>query len=337
MGAALCVKTNSLTLEGRQYSLLEAQRDTIPFAPMNGYNEIQDESGQTFAIFKDNKCWILIDVIHRLGDSSSYATEQWPAVLQAVFSQIVQPITPEERQALAEKKIVKQIFESAKDNFGNFKAQRDAFAKDAESYQRNLLETLRQLTTYESLLKNMANYSEDDARKVLDKIKSLPFFESLSCSGGTPIVNTKEIQLGPLNYGKFTMYMINYPKMTHEAKAMHPYEFHDHNEFCIGGFASAYTQATHSGEYDKAFMILRMLITNFSTSTRMNSVEEFLQSSMGKRGYEKAIKELCEQAKIPFDDYDVAFSSILGNEITLLATRKPDKKGEQTLRKVIKV
>jgi hypothetical protein len=324
-----------MTLNGQHFTMREGQRDVINAQVPSGYEILQDENGQTIGIYRDNKLWLTTDALHII--DNQFITQ----LFYYISDQLIVPLDPEGKAKRLEAMLLKSIKKILDDRFKDIKAglesKERAVTTAQAAYQTNLREYLSTLSMYNSLEK----VDDSKAKSIVGKLMSIPFVEEVNARGETLILKTKPITLGPFNYGRWTFEMGQggASLFSHDAgDVLHPYEYNDRGHFCLGGFTDNYMNLMFNGDFTSAAGLLRLLLTNYSVSTRMHDLEPFLRKVMGTANFNKLLAKLAESADIDTDNYNVQITSINGLEMNLQANRKAEAlKGELTIKKMVKL
>ena len=340
VGMSTTRQLSRLHLNGQIFSLARGQGDTINSGSVpipSEFEEFKDEDGELFALSKANKFWVLMDAMHGVGPSSGNSTELLTAVL-TVITEGFTPLSPEEKRKMQEQKFIAWLLLKSKNGFAEVDTIYNQRLQNVQTYQNQYQTALKDFVSWKQVKENLKPLSEDDAKEVIKRLWALPFVEDVSF-GTNVVIRTKEITLGPFNYGKWTFELVpTNPSILPENRDLdpfHPYSWGDHGRFCLGGFVEPYATAMQNCDLDKATSILKLLITNYMVTTRMHNLEPFLIRTMGEKEFREAFNELLREHDINPDDYErLEIASILGNEITL--TGKEVKTG-MSFRKVVKV
>ena len=315
------IKIENIVSNGSAINLREGQKDSIKVeGSPAGYKMIEDEEGKQIAMVQENKIWILPDLLHNVGTSKE-SLEAAKDVLHFISDMYFNPPT----EADLRQRTIKKIEEVIKGNFNRNKKSLEDHVKsitsELQQREQQIAQTIRNLA-YESELLELANKRiMPKAETICHNIEKMPFVKKVSFKNGTLNIDTNPISIGPFNYGSWNIQLnSDLPAFTHEANGVrHPYEYEYHG-FCMGGFANNYVLSTNSGEFDKALAICRLEITNYSTETRMKSIEDFLKKIMGTAAFNKVLKAVKEEN---FPDADgVIISKINGSTVTYIATKK---------------
>ena len=334
-----------LHLNGQIYALVRGQGDTInpkvvefetALIPSE-FDQFKDEAGELYALGKANKFWVLMDVMHGVGPSSGNSIDPLTAIL-TVITEGFTPLSLEEKRKMQEQKFIAWLLLKSKNGFAEVDTIYNQRLQNVQAYQTQYQTALRDFVAWKQVKENLRPLSEDDAKEVIKRLWALPFIKDVSF-GMNVVVRTKEITLGPFNYGKWTFEMIpTNPSILPEKRDLdpfHPYSWGDHGRFCLGGFVEPYATAMQNCEMDKAASVLKLLITNYMITTRMHNLEPFLTRTMGEKEFHEAFNKLLREHDIKPDDYKkLEIASVLGNEITLTGT---ELKTGMSFRKVVKV
>ena len=340
VGMSATRQLSRLHLNGQIFSLPRGQGDTINTpegTPIpSEFEEFKDEAGELFALSKANKFWVLMDAVHAVSPTGNSA-EPLTAILTLITERFT-PLSPEEKRKMQEQKFIAWLLIKSKSGFSEVETIYNQRLLNVQAYQNQYQTALKDFVAWKQVKENLKPLSEDDAKEVIKRLWALPFVEDVSF-GTNVVVKTKEITLGPFNYGKWTFELVpNNPLILSENRdfdSCHPYSYSDRGHFCLGGFVEPYATAMQNCEMDKAASILKLLITNYMVTTRMNNLEPFLTRTMGEKEFQQALNELLRKHDINPDNYErLEIASVLGNEITL--TGKEVKTGV-SFRKVVKV
>jgi hypothetical protein len=163
--------------------------------------------------------------------------------------------------------------------------------------------------------------------KILEKVRSLPYVHSVTMSSDilfqSPIVETNEIHLGPFNFGAHRILM--HPSKCREIftriNSYLPYE-HASGHFCLGrDFYSLYHEAMLRRDLYTAIVAVRLWMTNYNSGGCMNSIEDFLRTTMGRDNFRTAFISL-----VPRDDAKW-IQSIFGSKMTVYCQKHNDNEG----------
>ncbi len=314
-------RIENITQNGGQILLREGQKDSIKIEVVpSGCKIIEDDEGKQIALVQENKVWILNDLLHNVGTFTD-AQQAVREALRFIADMYFNPPTEVELRQRAAEKIASLI----KENFNRHKKSLEervkSLSSELQQREAQIAQNIRSLA-YESELLELANKRiMPKADVIMYNIDKMPFIKKVSFKGGQLTVDTNPISIGPFEYGSWNIVLaLDNPVFKHEATGVrHPYEYEDHR-FCMGGFAGNYVLATNSGEYDKALAICRLEITNYSTETRMKSIEDFLKKIMGAVVFNKILRVVKEE-NFP-DAEGVIISKINGSTVTYVATMK---------------
>ena len=328
-------RTDRFTFGSDGVSLYSGQQDCVTFsgATPKSYSLIEDAEGRKIALRKENRIWVLNDLYHG-SDKESGVEKTAGQVLQYLIDNAINPPSPEELRHRMLETIDKQIksqVSAAKKNIQNQAKNFEAELKTAEARVTQLVE---QLSYQNMLLDAMETVKRPQAEDVINHIEHMPYVDTYKFANGNLTVYTKPISIGPLEYGPWEIQLCaGTPTFIHDVKGKqrHPYEYAD-GHYCMGGFAELYADAILRGEYDKALNLCRLEITNYSTTTKQVSLEEFLSKRMGKN-FEKILKDVAGQFQEKVDS--VQISKINGNEVTYIGlVQKPNGEKVQTAQKL---
>ena len=310
-------RVDSLKFSER-FSLSGGQRDflVVTSGPKK-YQFIEDQDGLAVAIVEKNKIWVLFDLFHGVSSDSKFMK----SALDYIIENTVNPPSPEELEERISKHIgelcgsyLKNLQKNCENQLKVLRAEsRTAYGR-YEEMQRRLAEEV----TMHDILKMKR---PPTGREIHERLKAIPYVEGISLERGSLAIHTRPIELGPLNFGAWKICLKpSWGEMYHEhnRQVLHPYEYDD-NHYCMGGFAEQYVEDMKNGDLVKALSICRLLITQYSTGTRMHDLIIFLAKVMGKdfAKHMKAIKE--EHFK---DAEDVTISNINGATVTYVSIIK---------------
>lgn len=328
-----------LQIDSTNFSLNSGQRDTllpldIPREYLKFLNAEVDD--KPYMLIRDNKVWILTDIVHQVGDQSR------ANVIEKVFQQITDhfglKVDLEEKAKILRKKLLDIVISRAKNRHITLKENLHTYEANVRTRQQQLQRALRDFLNQKHIMESLKILTKKEAKVLVSNLLELPFVKDISVDyEGNIRVLTNNIILGTFDYGEWDIRLHdNYAIMYSGIEEYHPYEFDDREErgeFCMGGFEESYISAMLECDYGKALTVLKMLLTNYSRSTTIHDLEDFLQAIMGGSRFEKAIKELCKKGGMKRKNF-TSISSIMGNEITLVGE---DPDSYETLIKVVKI
>ena len=337
-------RVTTLTLNAEPIALAGEQQICLqPTAVPPSFTPFKDDNGQIYALRRDNQIWVLLDLGHNIVGGASDVP--LTAVLQAVLGELIAPLSQEDKNRIIDAKLAKTVAGNIEKGYESLKASMTTKQKNFEEYEKAFQTAYKEYIRAKKIIESIVLPNEAECLQVLTKLRSLAFVQSLGLGKHSFLqVSTKEILLGPLNYGKWNIefgesFPWFYPQ-NYARESAHPNDHLEDGNFCMGGFAKSYIDATQEGDLEKAMVIARYEITNYIPSQCLRPVEPFLAHIMGAKPFEEALQELASKAKPSIDSkkYKVQISSVFGTEITLVGSRlSRDSSDPETTRGVVKV
>lgn len=307
---------------GKKVATQNGQSDSVVVVGVapKGFTLIEDESGNQLALAKGNKVWILNDLIHNISESKT-AEEVAKTLLNFVIETYLDPPSPDE----VRRRVIEKMDEVIKGSFGKAKGELEATVKqltaELQSLESQIGERIRTLAAKSEMLEIANLRKKPDGEEILQKIERMRFVKNVNFKGGFLNVETQPINIGPFEYGEWKITLKpDAPSYQHplSGKVRHPYQYAE-GHFCMGGFEKEYILAVSAGNYDRAVSLARLEITNYSTSTRMKDLEEYLTAHMGKEKFNKLMKTIKDEHSPDSDG--LQFSSVVGSKVTFVATK----------------
>lgn len=327
-----------LNLDGEhQLELYGNQRDMfrINGAISRDFQEVKDVQGVRVAIQRGNQLWFMMDLFHKFGvdgaPESSDIKRRIDAIMNFITETLIHPLTEEEQEAKFAKQLGKSIMSGVNDQVRRLESEVKVYENDIKANETRTSVLLRDYNDRQMLLEQYHSMKKPEPFEMIEKIKRMGIVEKFYLVGLVPTINTKQITLGPFDYGKWTIGLgKDQPFFKHDlsGKVRHAYEYSDTSLFCMGGFAPDYVTAMARGKLDAALSIARLEITNYSISTKMTSIEVFLRGMMGK-DFDKILEKVKEE-KFKTSD-TIYISQIYGLEVTYVGTRAGSETGERVV------
>jgi hypothetical protein len=313
-------RLSNISVNGSAIGLQNGQSDSISVKKLpKNFFTITDENGFQLAIALNNKVWILNDLLHNVTEAPA-SEDTMKRILDFVFDTYLDPPTPEELR----KRTLDKMDSIIKNNFNRAKGQLESEVKNATGElqaQETRIGELIRLLAYKSDMLNIANQRKaPKGEDILQKIERMPYVKNVTFRNNNLFVETNPITIGPLEYGVWSIGLEpDSPRYTNPVfpKVRHPYQYSEGN-FCMGGFQNEYVMKVSSGDFDRALTLARLEITNYSTSTKMMPVEDFLKETMGRAKFEKHIESVKEE-HFPKAD-GVMISTIIGSKVCYVAS-----------------
>lgn len=318
---------------GNLFELYGSQRDTfrINGALPKDFNEVKDTQNIRLAVQRENQLWILFDLFHKFGSDSNIKKSNIEAVMNLISETIIHPLSEEEQEARLAKELGKTMMSSVTEQVHRLEAEVKAYEADIKTNESRTSQLLREYNDRQILIEQLSQTKKPNAQDMISKIKNMNLVEKFYLQGMIPTIETKQITLGPFNYGSWTIGLAkNNPRMKHECSGSvpHAYEYKESGEFCMGGFQRDYQNAMARGQLDIALSVARIEITNYSITTRMNSIEVYLRKIMGK-DFDKILEKV-RTDKFKTSD-NIFISQIYGLEVTFIGTKDGSETGERVV------
>ena len=269
---------------GRAYLEKSQQRISFPVGDIpKHYKKIISQDQKIIALQQENSFWFLPNLLSR---------ENWEILTFFKGLQLQNPdlfvnvLLTEEDRAQLEKNKIKSWFEL------HITKERDSLANTLQRCERNM-------QTYEQQFRNYAlTYHQElnrqqpilerlnhiDLNDLVTSVFNVGFVDTVTAKNNKLIVTTKELRLGNVSYGKYTVTFdtntfhnptIQTPLPLTDKYPCHPYQFSD-GHFCYGDYEDVLAKALASLRVDHCLFIIEKLLLNYSVETRIYPLEKYL-------------------------------------------------------------
>lgn len=324
-------QNNSLKFAGTTYAFEVGQCDVLAYDRKIIYDEMQDDNGTIFAVKYDNQVWVLQDLLH-------------PTFKRDVTINVIRELC--------------KFIEGEAKFYDPTDMIKNAMQKINEDqirrFEENLAEIRRRVadaqSAFTSRLRELSDFNRERVKLMTDdgtlaeamtkRIMKMSIIERIGkhaeIRNGIQIL-TKDIIRGPFNFGKWIIsigpgldptFGIEPANMigSAEEKVKHPHDTSDTQgkcRACIGGFAEEIIRSQETGEWDTTITYYVMWVTNYTSAERLTELEKFLEATMGKKAFNDAYDNLLKKSQINKETHTgVSISSLYGNEMTIIGTRK---------------
>ena len=189
-------------------------------------------------------------------------------------------------------------------------------ARHIHDWQSEISLALERLETLSLECEGLKNILANlNIKRELKNLKRLGFVKRIWFTPEGLHVLTKPIFVGPFRYGKMhVVFRIDSiaPFIFHDSKKPHPYQWFkqslieryrvERNTYCIGDFLVDFNREQTALRFSEAMKILLKAFINYKTSTKMQKLEEFLES-LNEGKVDKKIRSLASELNNALNPY----------------------------------